>query len=529
MMNNLIQNIVDRGTALMDVIPAYAILVKFYNSKERFVDSINTAISVLNKLGESINQHQTQSSATLEVLKAKNLVGNSYQNILNLNAMDDKVLLTVMEFLSYILYGAFVTSPLLLFVTCSKMVQLTCTHGISKYSSLGFVTFGVILLGHKDKAAYDYGQLSLQLLEHVKFKEIVPYVNTAFYCHIIPSYSSIHGAFDIFSEMICVSLENGSHRYSFICADNFCSCAFFSGKVLPKLDDDIRELLSLLPNKTDTLLCVHQAIHNLSDENMNNPILSGAYFDYRLFLTKGKKPLEVVIISVIAATVAYLFHDFDKALEIIEGIKPIQKYVAPTPYYRQIMYLYEGLVSLSIARHVSKKEEWKAKAKHSILKFKDLSDNTPENFSNKYHLLEAELSAVDKNESQAIMHYRQAIYLSSRHSFVHEEALACERAGMFYLELGAEESAIPLLLQSYRRYEIWGATSKKNHLLKCYPLISDKLDHHSVEIGKFNEGQEIDHSSHDDVSVLTENSFFLNTWDRQKRIAYSARKKNNAD
>ena len=54
------------------------------------------------------------------------------------------------------------------------MVELTYAFGISKYSSMGFCAFGVVLAGKKDQAAYDFGQLSLQLLEKVRAKELVP-------------------------------------------------------------------------------------------------------------------------------------------------------------------------------------------------------------------------------------------------------------------------------------------------------------------------------------------------------------------
>ena len=42
---------------------------------------------------------------------------------------------------------------------------------------MGFCAFGVVLASKKDKAAYEYGKLSLQLLEKVKDKEMIPWVS----------------------------------------------------------------------------------------------------------------------------------------------------------------------------------------------------------------------------------------------------------------------------------------------------------------------------------------------------------------
>ena len=68
----------------------------------------------------------------------------------------------------------FASNNIILHVSVARMVELTYAFGISKYSSMGFCAFGVVLAGKKDQAAYDFGQLSLQLLEKVRAKELVP-------------------------------------------------------------------------------------------------------------------------------------------------------------------------------------------------------------------------------------------------------------------------------------------------------------------------------------------------------------------
>merc|ERR1712151_1205506 len=108
----------------------------------------------------------------------------------------------------------------------------------------------------------------------------------------------------------------------------------------------------------------------------------------------------------------------------------MRNFFPPTFIGWPIFYLYEGLISLSFARSSDiGREKWIEKAKQNALKLKKLCYDAPENFLNKYHLLEAELAAVQKNETIALNHYRKAISLPNKNNFVHEEALACERAG----------------------------------------------------------------------------------------------------
>lgn len=52
------------------------------------------------------------------------------------------------------------------------------------------------------------------------------------------------------------------------------------------------------------------------------------------------------------------------------------------------------------------------------------------------------------------------------HSFYHDEALACESAGYFYLELGEKDTAIQYFLQAHEKYHDWGAVAKSNALFE---------------------------------------------------------------
>ena len=393
---------------------------------------------------------------------------------------------------------------------------------------MGFVSFGMVLAGKKDKAAYDYGQLSLQLLEQVKDKETVSRINVCFYAHIYHSYASVHDSVEIFFNMTCTTLENGSHIDSILCSDLFCQRAFLCGKLLSRLKEDIEELMSILPRKTNVLQYVTQATCNLVDINTNNPaILCGTDFDCRLFLKNENKGFDVAYVSVIASFLAFLFHDFDTALEMIDITKSMQKHFPPTAFLWPIFYLFEGLISLAFARRGLEVEKWTKRARYNILNLKKLCHDAPENFLNKYHFLQAELAAVQKNETQAIFHYKKAICLSTKNNFLHEGALACERAGIFYLELDSQEATV-LLLQSYRGYNIWGATTKMNHLLQNYPFLKDKVDHQKMEPYSTCKELRVSLPSQESVSLLTgdgNDESSLNLWEKQKRIRCSTNRK----
>jgi hypothetical protein len=49
---------------------------------------------------------------------------------------------------------------------------------------------------------------------------------------------------------------------------------------------------------------------------------------------------------------------------------------------------------------------------------------------------------------------------------VHEEALACELAAYFYLEVGENEKAMQYFLLAHEKYHEWGALGKRDSLFK---------------------------------------------------------------
>lgn len=146
------------------------------------------------------------------------------------------------------------------------------------------------------------------------------------------------------------------------------------------------------------------------------------------------------------------------------------------------------------------------------MKLRNSCDNAPENYLNKYHLLEAELAAVQKNQTQALIHYEKAISLSNKNNFVHEEALACERAGIFHLEIESKEAT----------------ANYYNHLLQNYPFLKNKVDHPSIKLHATGKELRVSHPLQDSVSLLTgdrDDESFVSLCEEQKRIRYSTNKK----
>jgi PAS domain S-box-containing protein len=103
------------------------------------------------------------------------------------------------------------------------------------------------------------------------------------------------------------------------------------------------------------------------------------------------------------------------------------------------------------------------------------AENCPENFENRAALVGAEIARIENRDLDAMRLYEKAIHSSRKNSFVHNEALAYERASDFYRARGFDQFADTYLRNSRACYASWGADGKVRQLDRRYPGL--KHDH----------------------------------------------------
>jgi hypothetical protein len=103
------------------------------------------------------------------------------------------------------------------------------------------------------------------------------------------------------------------------------------------------------------------------------------------------------------------------------------------------------------------KNQWKNVGLGALKQIKKWALSSDWNFSNKVYLLEAESMLLRGNFDVAKSKYEASIKAAHSHRFIHEEGLAFERAGTFYLGRGKKTDALLLLSQARACYERWGA------------------------------------------------------------------------
>jgi PAS domain S-box-containing protein len=111
----------------------------------------------------------------------------------------------------------------------------------------------------------------------------------------------------------------------------------------------------------------------------------------------------------------------------------------------------------AIAAHYKRLQVWAA--------------NCPENFENRAALVGAEIARIEGRDVDAMRLFEQAIHSARANGFVHNEALAYERASAFYGARGFDQFAELYLRNARYGYLRWGAEGKVRQLEEMHPQL----------------------------------------------------------
>lgn len=98
---------------------------------------------------------------------------------------------------------------------------------------------------------------------------------------------------------------------------------------------------------------------------------------------------------------------------------------------------------------------------------RERKEESPWNYANKFHLLEAEFHSSRGNvDTLAKESYFAAIEASKSSKFVHEQGLSCELAAMHFKRRGNTTTALTHFEEAKVCYEKWGSEVKVDSVIQ---------------------------------------------------------------
>ncbi|MDX2510401.1 MAG: adenylate/guanylate cyclase domain-containing protein [Desulfobacterales bacterium] len=486
-MTQYIDAVLMHGKVMMDKIPVYALRINAFKASNKLDEAIDAGLEVLEKMGEKIPRKGPLPLVMIDLLKTKFMLrGKKKEDILKLPIMENQEKRAALRILNDIASPVYWARPAILPFVIFRMVQLSLRYGITEISAFGFATYGLLMCGVLGDMpeGYRFGQIGLALLEKFKAKKWLSQIYTPIYALINHWSEHIHQSLEPFLYSYRVGFETGAIEYACINVNIYCNHLYLGGKPLVQTEEEMCAFSeSMLAFKQETNYnyneAYRQAVLNLLGKSEDVLLLIGSAFDETKMAIQNTERNDRAgdfHIHFHKMILNYLFRNYEEARVQADLGRPLLDAVL-AKFDVAVFHFYEGLVYLALAGETSSKEQRRllSRPNKNIKQFKKWAKYSPDNHSHKLSLLEAERYRVAGKDKEAKESYDKAVAGANKQNFLNEEALACERAGMFYEARGIESLTGHFIKLAFQAYREWGAQAKLNDLQSRYYDLTNEI------------------------------------------------------
>ncbi|MEH2003259.1 MAG: serine/threonine-protein kinase PknK, partial [Nostoc sp.] len=481
------ETIIKKANNILDLVEVYRIKILYYFAILDSRRAIDSALNILSELGIDISDKPIDIYEKVEQQqKYLKLLFQDKENekLANLPVIADKYKLAAIQILQQMIAPTFTTNFSLFVQVILALLNICVKYGTYPQVSVTYSFYGLLLCGViKDiNDGYKFGELSIKLLNKFDIPQsesLAIHVYYGFIWHW-KIFLKEQIARDELLSTFQKGINKGEHEYSGYVSLDYCLIKFFGGDDLKKVENDEIKYSNLMKTTKQKYLIdyieISKKLVNIFTAKSKNQefVLIG---DSRQEEENNiKKYIEtcnewLLFTFYLNKTIAYyffqdLYQAFDNAINTGRYIESIGSYLT-VPQYN----FYSSLSFLAYYHNctLEQKKQILEEVENNQHNMKTWADNCPVNFQNKYILVEAEKARILGHNWQAQEFYEKAIQGAKKSEFIHEEAIAYERAAEFYLSLGREEIGRLYLINAHHCYSRWGAKAKVQALESDYP------------------------------------------------------------
>ncbi|MGD1913593.1 MAG: AAA family ATPase [Rivularia sp. (in: cyanobacteria)] len=473
---NLLRETLEKAQTMLARIKVHELQILFEINQNKMNEAISLALDVLIFLGINIPTESQKIQAEIELLRQEiALPTEEIANLATFEAVKDEEKLAAIRILTNATSAAYIANPRIFPLIVLHTVRQCIKYGHSALAASAYSWYGALLCGvyNEIEAGYEFGKLSLQLLEKFNARTLAAKVSNMFNVFIRPWKEHVKNATADLPEAIQSGFENGDVEYAFYAAVHYCNYFFYSGSALDKVCEVqqryLPEIIKAQYGFHEGFLRINQqVVLNLLGEADKPQSLQGSVFNREDYLSQWLENNIVFLVLCFyeaQTRLAYLFEDNIKALEAGEKGWQYRQAAMGTLYISEHNFYY----SLALLANGKLKEPEHHRVADNQNQLKIWAEFSPSNFQHKYNLVEAERHRIQEQKAEAIELYDKAIAAAKINEYIHEEALANELAAKFYLNWGKNKVAAGYMQEAYYCYARWGSSAKTDDLEQRYP------------------------------------------------------------
>ncbi|RUR86525.1 serine/threonine protein kinase [Nostoc sp. PCC 7120 = FACHB-418] len=365
----------------------------------------------------------------------------------------------------------------LYFVVALSMVSVSLNFGVVAESGNGFSAYGMYLGFYQRnyQSGYEFGVLAESLAKRFKQAE-----NLCKACYMLGNnllswVRPLRCSLPIFDQGLVAGLQSGEMVFSGNLLMYKLLNSFYAGESLLEIQQNLPEYLEFCAKKlnyqlpVDVLSGLKIALAELTASGAENIPTEQQHLEVCRINNSDYAICHYLLLK---TKILCLYGRYDEALESAQGAEDLVgtitgKYqVAAINFYQSI-----AIAEYCRVHALGLDNSYIQKVKSNQAQLSLWAASCPENFAHKYDLVNAVLSVLSGQKTEAIELFDSAISGAEVNSYLQEKALANELAGKFCLEWGKQKFAAGYIQEAYYCYEKWGAKAKVVDLEKRYPQL----------------------------------------------------------
>ncbi|WP_286186474.1 ATP-binding sensor histidine kinase [Geitlerinema sp. P-1104] len=496
LMNQRADEVLAASQTVLDRVKIYQIQISSLTAQGQMLEAIQLGQKALLELGvhglEEENSQSMEMNLNMAVERvSERLGGKTIEDLVHEPQMTDAPMKAAMDLCALLFPAVYQGSPQLQPLLCATMVSLSLEFGNSPASTLGYGSYGMVLsafLGDVEQG-YRFGKLALNLVDSLKVSKFKSLNLLWFGGFIQHRKESLRSTRLTMRDGYLAGMDSGDFLNAGYNLINYFYDSVFAGVILEDWEREIQDYADVLESIKQesplTYLKMSQQMAYQLKESFDEPdVFKGPAYDETQVIPKYQQNNELSGLAYLYTykiMLAYWFGKYRNALEYVSQAQGCLMALSGT-FFAPVFEFYAALSELALYSELTMQEQ--AQCWERVQRYReqlvDWSRYAPMNHHHRLLLLDAEMARVLAYKAEALDYYDRAIAQAKTSQYLHEEALANERAAQFYWEWGKTKLAEAYLQEAYYGYARWGAKAKVLDLERRFSESLDEILHPSA-------------------------------------------------
>jgi PAS domain S-box-containing protein len=488
--DTLFDMILGRARSNLDRAKVFSLRMQLYQVAGRYDESFAVACDALRDFGIVLPRSDQDIQAAIDAALRDiplNLAGRAIGELVDAPVAADPVSRAIINLLVEAMPCAFAARPVFYPLITLKAVNLSLQHGNTDNSSFAYGNFALMLVSGVDDipTAVQFSEMSLRLNEKFGNRRLYGKLLHLHASHINFWRRHMAANLPVLERAIGACLEVGDLVFAGNLAFNTVWQAIETGAVLEDVqvlaekyaalardshNDAVHETIRLEQQFVASLRGKTTETLKLNDDKFDEAACFGA-------ITKANFGCGIVFYHIIKLMLAFLDGRYADALNAARAAETTLRAAMALPI--EATYHFFHALTLAALYPQASAEQQQAYGRilaAKLKKFELWARHCPENYRNRHALVLAELARLEGRDLDAMRLYEQAVRSARENGFFHNEGMANELAGRFYLSRDLETNAHAHLRNARQCFALYGADGKVAQLDERYPGLATTED-----------------------------------------------------